>query len=57
LDDIEKELSVICFRNKVSFSLEEEEAPISYNLNGDSSQIDSTPAWVKAALEVAKTMD
>jgi hypothetical protein len=59
LSDIEKELSVICVRNKVDFNLDENNGekkdPTVYNLN---SQIENeaTPAWVKAALETAKTL-
>jgi hypothetical protein len=59
LSDIEKELSVICVRNKVNFNLDENNSekkdPTVYNLN---SQIENeaTPAWVKAALETAKTL-
>lgn len=57
LSDIEAKLSIICVRNKVSFNLEEEE-----NLNGattfnlEDPSVDSTPAWVKAALKTAKNM-
>jgi len=59
LDDIEAKLSILCVRNKVSFSEEsnnEPNAPTIYNL--DEHDEDSlTPAWVKAALDVAKTME
>ena len=52
LDDIEKELSVICVRKKVNFNLDEEketskeEVPTTYNFQG----IEDTniPAWLKA---------
>lgn len=59
LDDIEARLSVICVRKKVSFSVEPEQNPVSYSFNtsGDSSDDESTPAWVKAALRVAKTLN
>ena len=57
LDEIEKELSVICVRKKVNFNLEEEEeknakedvANLTYNLN-DMAE-DNTPAWLKAVDE------
>lgn len=60
LDDIEAKLSIICVRNKVSFNLDgdtgaEEDAPITYNLNGGLSD-DSTPDWIKALRNVAKDM-
>ena len=59
LDDIEAKLSVICVRNKVSFDLEEEkkdtENHTTFSL--DDSSDDDTPAWVKAALAVAKNMN
>ena len=59
LSDIEAKLSIICFRNKISYSaLEDEDQnpdPTTYNLGGNLFQDDSTPAWVKAVLENAKT--
>ena len=60
LDDIEAKLSIICVRNKVSFNLDdnkEEKGPTTFNLNGSAAEDDSTPAWVKAALAVAKNMN
>lgn len=62
VDEIEAKLSVICVRNKVSFNLEEElsndKAPTTFNLNsGDYIEDSSTPAWVKAAMDVAKTLN
>ena len=61
LDDIEAKLSVICFRNKVSFKTEEEktdpQGPTTYNINGSDDDDSSTPAWVKAALDTAKTLN
>lgn len=61
VDDIEAKLSVICVRNKVSFSLEDDEEkienPTTYNLNDVGDDNATTPAWVKAALEVAKNMN
>ena len=59
LDDIEAKLSVICFRNKVSFSTEEDnspEAPTTYNIDGSDGDDSSIPAWVKAALATEKTL-
>ena len=59
LDDIEAKLSVICFRNKVSFSTEEDnspEAPTTYNIDGSEGDDSSIPAWVKAALATEKTL-
>lgn len=58
LEDIENKLSVICFRNKVNFNAEENNAedkdnaqeekkdPTTYNLNG--LENNSVPAWVRA---------
>ena len=52
LDDIEKELSVICVRKKVNFTTEdnsakaEPEVATTYNLN--SAQVDPLPAWLRA---------
>lgn len=50
VDDIEAKLAVICVRNKVSFSLEEDEqeAATSYNLTETQQDDSLTPAWVKA---------
>ena len=58
LDDIEAKLSVICFRNKVSFKTEEDSSkgPTTFNLDGDEGD-DGTPAWVRAALDTAKTLN
>lgn len=58
LDEIEAKLSIICVRNKVSFALEEEEeievpGATTFHLE---EQIDSTPEWVKRALEIADSM-
>ena len=61
LDDIEAKLSVICFRNKISFeALDDEEDlndPTTYNLGSDLFNDESTPAWVKAVLDTAKTLN
>ena len=61
LDDIEAKLSVICVRNKVSFNLEDDDNksqegnPTVFNLSGG--EDDFTPAWVKRAMSVAKTLN
>lgn len=62
LDDIEAKLSIICVRNKVSFDLDDDKKtpgtdPLTYNLNGGSMEDDATPAWIKAAMAVAKTLN
>lgn len=57
LEDIEAKLSVICVRNKVSFSLDDdkEDKPATFNLNGSTEDDDaSVPAWVKAAIAVSE---
>lgn len=57
LDDIEAKLSVICVRNKVSFGdPADHKDPTTYNLN-DHEEDDSVPAWVKAALNTAATLN
>lgn len=59
LKDIEAELSIICVRKRVSFADESEsEKPgaTTFNLT-DTEEDESTPAWVKAALSVAKSMN
>ena len=58
LDDIEAKLAVICVRNKVNFSLEEDNtsAAMSFNLNGGTEDFSDTPAWIKAVKEVASNM-
>lgn len=58
LDDIEAKLSVICVRNKVSFSLDEDEnnsteGSLTYSLTDDLNDT-SVPAWVAALRETAK---
>ena len=55
-------LSIICVRNKVSFALDEEDNDkkpnMTFNFDNAGSGFDSdTPAWVKAAMEVAKDMN
>lgn len=64
LDDIEAKLSIICVRNKVSFSLEDDKnasepeakEPVIYDLNNNDDG-DSAPAWIKAVRETAKEMN
>ena len=60
LDDIEKELSVICVRKKVNFNLEEEvekEQSVATTFNLDSLETADTglPAWLKAVQETSKS--
>lgn len=58
VSDIEKELSVICFRNKVSFNTEDSQTtPTTYSLNSTEDDDDAVPAWVKAVRSVAKEMN
>lgn len=66
LEDIENKLSVICFRNKVNFSVEENKTkeedntqeekkdPTTYNL--DSLENNSVPAWVRAVAATQENM-
>ena len=58
LEDIEAKLSIICVRNKVNFTVDEDSQnnPTTYILNSEMDD-NSVPAWVKAALNVAKTME
>ena len=57
VEEIEEKLSVICVRNKVSFAKEDEgnTGATTYNLE-DGVDNDSTPDWVKAVMETAKTL-
>lgn len=61
LDEIEAKLSIICVRNKVNFNLDEDnqkpDAQVVFNLDDKGDDDATTPAWVKAALQVAKTMN
>lgn len=66
LEDIENKLSVICFRNKVNFNVEgnnaedkddaqeEKKDPTTYNLNG--LENNSVPAWVRAVAATQENM-
>ena len=57
LDDIEAKLSILCVRNKISFS-EGDPAPVAdpvvYGITGMDE--DNVPAWIKAVLDKQKTM-
>ena len=61
LREIEAELSIICVRNKVNFSLDEEttpeETPTTYNLNNGEFGDETMPASIKAAMNVEKRMN
>lgn len=57
LDDIEKELSVICVRKKVNFSLDESEektAGVTVNLNEVTSEL---PPWLQAVENAKKSLN
>ena len=60
LDDIEAKLAIICVRNKVSFSLDDDKTDdsqkMNYNLNNEDDNSDSAPAWIKAVRATAKDM-
>ena len=57
LDDIEAKLSILCVRNKVSFSKENEPtAPTTYNVGAVDLEDDAVPTWIKAVLAKQKTM-
>lgn len=60
LDDIEAKLSIICVRNRVNFSSDDNTSPkdpTTYTLDSTTGEDASTPAWVKAAMKVAKTIN
>jgi uncharacterized small protein (DUF1192 family) len=60
LEDIEAKLSIICDRNRVSFNSDDNKdpkPPMTYTLDGNAGEDASTPAWVKAAMKVAKTIN
>ena len=59
-DDIEKELSVFCVRNKVNFNLTEEkedEQVTTFNIDTVEDELVNAPAWMKRAFEVQKEMN
>ena len=59
LDDIEAKLSVICVRNKVSFSLDNDNNagdPTTVNLDSGVAGDEAVPAWIKALRSVASEM-
>ena len=64
LDEIEAKLSIICVRNKVSFSLDDDKKepemdkkdPLLYSLDNNDDG-DSAPAWIKAVRATAKEMN
>lgn len=57
VSEIEEKLSVICVRNKVSFAKEDDNdgkaGATTYNVDDG---VDTTPDWIKAVLETAKTL-
>ena len=56
-DDIEAKLSVICVRNKVNFTNDNEDKQdqvITYSLNDDT---DNVPAWLKAVQRTQSKQD
>lgn len=60
LDEIEAKLSVICVRNKVSFSSNEEEKEegLTFNLNNNEQDDNpDMPAWVKAVMDYERSMN
>ena len=58
LDEIEAKLSVICVRNKVSFSdlsqPEEEKKPVTYSIDSIEDDTAGLPAWVVRVKEIEK---
>lgn len=56
LDDIEAKLSILCVRNRVSFSPEDNKSePTVYNLNSSTSKNEAdVPDWIKAVQSVAE---
>ena len=63
IDDIEAKLAIICVRNKVSFSLDDdhddkgnEGNPTVYNVGNDSLEDETVPAWVKSLQATADKM-
>lgn len=58
LDEIEAKLSILCVRNKVNFSLDDEQkdkTPVTYSFQDMSD--DAMPAWVKSVRATAKSMN
>lgn len=58
IDEIEAKLSILCVRNKVNFSLDDEQkdkTPITYSFQDMSD--DAMPAWVKSVRATAKSMN
>ena len=57
-DEIEAKLSVICVRNKVSFSdlsePEEEKKPVTYSIDSIEDDTAGLPAWVVRVKEIEK---
>ncbi len=53
LDEIEAKLSVICVRNKVSFSFDEDtnDGVVSYSVDNYNASEDLIPGWIKAVKE------
>lgn len=54
-DDIEKELSVFCVRNKVNFNLAEEKEDkqvTTFNIESVEDKFADAPAWMKRAFEI-----
>ena len=57
LEDIEAKLSIICVRNKVNFSLNDNsqtQTGLTVNLPGQSVNDETTPAWIRAIQAVAE---
>ena len=57
LDEIEAKLSILCVRNKVSFSLDgdnKNQDPVIFNLGDTGAASNNAPDWVKALQAVAK---
>ena len=58
LEEIESKLSVICYRNKVNFSLQDNTQPELTSVNVESVDVsESVPDWLKAVRTVAKNMN
>ena len=57
LEDIESKLSVICYRNKVNFSLQDNTDDVTTVDVNSIDVSDNIPDWIKAVRSVAKTME